>query len=201
MNRLFSDPMLLGRYPDGFAELMPGPVQDDLAVIAAPLDFYGVNYYSPQRVADPSSPLPAATGVALENAPFKLVDVEGYPRTAFDWPVVPDGLRELLTGLRATYGDRLPPVHITESGCAYDDVVGADGAVHDPDRIAYLDAHLRAVAHGDRRRRRRARLLRLVAARQLRVGRGLHQALRPGARRLRHPAAHAQGLVRAGTAT
>jgi beta-glucosidase len=25
-------------------------------------------------------------------------------------------------------------------------VVGADGAVHDPDRVAYLDAHLRAVA-------------------------------------------------------
>jgi beta-glucosidase len=25
-------------------------------------------------------------------------------------------------------------------------VVDADGAVHDPDRIAYLDAHLRAVA-------------------------------------------------------
>jgi beta-glucosidase len=36
-------------------------------------------------------------------------------------------------------------VFITENGCAYDDVVEADGAVHDPDRIAYLDAHLRAV--------------------------------------------------------
>jgi beta-glucosidase len=145
MNKLFSDPMLLGRYPEGFAELMPGPVDDDLAVIAAPLDFYGVNYYNPARVADPSSPVPAAAGVALEGAPFKLVEVEGYPRTAFDWPVVPEGLTELLTSLRSTYGDRLPPVLITESGCAYDDAVSADGAVHDPDRIAYLDAHLRAI--------------------------------------------------------
>ena len=124
---------------------MPGPYDDDLAVNSAPLDFYGVNYYNPARVADPSSPVPSAPGVALEGAPFKLVEVEGYPRTAFDWPVVPAGLTELLTSLRTTYGDRLPPVHITESGCAYDDAVSADGAVHDPDRIAYLDAHLRAI--------------------------------------------------------
>jgi beta-glucosidase len=149
-NRVFSDPMLLGRYPDGIAELMPGPVEEDLAVIHAPVDFYGLNYYNPTRIADPASPLPADPGLdavlSARGAPFKMVRVEGYPRTAFDWPVVPDGLRETLVGLRATYGDALPPVYVTENGCAYDDVVDADGAVHDPDRIAYLDAHLRAVA-------------------------------------------------------
>ena len=146
LNRIFADPMLLGRYPDGFADLMPGPVAEDLAVISAPVDFYGVNYYSPARVADPASPIPPAPGVALENAPFKVVKVEGYPRTAFDWPVVPDGLRELLVGLKTAYGEKLPPIYITENGCAYDDTVGADGAVHDADRVTYLDGHLRAVA-------------------------------------------------------
>ncbi len=149
-NRIFSDSMLLGRYPDGIAELMPGPVEEDLEVIHAPVDFYGLNYYNPTRIADPASPLPADPGLEAvlteRGAPFKMVRVEGYPRTAFDWPVVPDGLRETLVGLRAMYGDALPPVYVTESGCAYDDVVDADGAVHDPDRIAYLDAHLRAVA-------------------------------------------------------
>ena len=145
-NRIFADPMLLGRYPDGFAELMPGPVEEDLGVIHAPIDFYGVNYYNPARVADPSSPLPTGGGLDLEGAPFAMVDIEGYPRTAFDWPVVPDGLRELLVHLHTTYGDALPPVYITENGCAYDDEVAPDGGVHDPDRIAYLDAHLRAVA-------------------------------------------------------
>jgi beta-glucosidase len=74
-----------------------------------------------------------------------MVRVEGYDRTAFDWPVVPDGLREQLVLLRERYGDALPPVHVTENGCAYDDEV-TDGRVDDPDRIAYLDAHLRAVA-------------------------------------------------------
>ena len=105
LNRIFADPMLLGRYPEGFADLMPGPVAEDLAVISAPVDFYGVNYYSPARVADPASPIPPSPGVRSENAPFKVVEVEGYPRTAFDWPVVPDGLRELLVGLKTAYGE------------------------------------------------------------------------------------------------
>ncbi|NUR07031.1 MAG: beta-glucosidase [Nocardioidaceae bacterium] len=147
-NQLFSEPMLRGRYPDGFAELMPGPVQDDLRAISVPLDFYGLNYYNPTRVADPSSSLPAAPGrdMSERGAPFKLVELEGYPRTAFGWPVVPDGLREQLVALHTAYGDLLPPVYVTENGCAYDDEVGPDGQVHDPDRVAYLDAHLRAVA-------------------------------------------------------
>ena len=34
---------------------------------------------------------------------------------------------------------------VTENGAAYVDVVGPDGSVHDPERIAYVDAHLRAV--------------------------------------------------------
>ena len=144
-NRIFADPMLLGRYPEGFAELMPGPVEEDLATIAAPLDFYGLNYYNPARIADPASPVEADGRIALDGAPFKMVRVEGFKRTAFDWPVVPDGLREQLVLLKERYGDALPPVHVTENGCAYDDEV-VDGACEDPERIAYLDAHLRAVA-------------------------------------------------------
>ncbi|WP_077938879.1 MULTISPECIES: GH1 family beta-glucosidase [unclassified Micromonospora] len=135
-NRLFTDPLLGLGYPD-LLDLDPRLVRgDDLAVIAAPLDVLGVNYYNPSgvRAPEPGSPLP-----------FELVELAGYPRTAFGWPVAPDGLRELLTGLRDRYGDRLPPIQVTENGCAYDDVPDADGRVHDPDRIAYLDAHLRAL--------------------------------------------------------
>ena len=143
-NRLFADPVLLGRYPEGFAELMPGPVEDDLAVIHAPLDFYGVNYYNPSRVAGPETDL-QSEGLDIEGLPFTTVPVEGYPRTAFGWPVVPDGLREVLVGLRDDYGSSLPPVYVTESGCAYHDKPGPDGAVHDPERIEYLDGHLRAI--------------------------------------------------------
>ncbi|MEU5905420.1 GH1 family beta-glucosidase [Micromonospora sp. NPDC047467] len=135
-NRLFTGPLLGRGYPDlpGFdpSVIHPG----DLDTIAAPIDVLGVNYYNPTgvRAAEEGSPLP-----------FDLVPLDGYPRTAFDWPVAPDGLRELLGWLRDTYGDALPPIEITESGCAYDDVPDADGQVADPERIAYLDGHLRAV--------------------------------------------------------
>jgi beta-glucosidase len=44
------------------------------------------------------------------------------------------------------YGDHLPPVYVTESGCAYNDAPDPSGRVADQRRIDYLDGHLRAVA-------------------------------------------------------
>jgi beta-glucosidase len=140
-NRLFTDPVLLGRYPDlsafGLGSGSPEFVRDgDLAVISAPIDGLGVNYYNPTRIsALPDSPLP-----------FQLEPIEGYPVTAFGWPVIPAGLTELLVYLRDTYGDRLPPVYITENGCSTADEPAADGSVDDQFRIDYLDGHIRAVA-------------------------------------------------------
>ncbi|HSE71571.1 MAG TPA: GH1 family beta-glucosidase [Nocardioidaceae bacterium] len=144
-NRLFSDPVLRGSYPEGFAALMPGPVEEDLATISARLDFYGVNYYNPVRVAGSSTPAPENALMSGEGMPFVLLPVEGYPTTDFDWPVVPHGLRDLLVMMHQEYDGLLPPVYVTENGCAYNDEPGPDGAVHDQRRIDYLDGHLRAV--------------------------------------------------------
>ncbi|HEX6445508.1 MAG TPA: family 1 glycosylhydrolase [Streptosporangiales bacterium] len=162
-NHLFADPVLLGRYPDdGFGDAMPGPVDDDLHTIATPLDFYGVNYYMPALVGAPRTGADtggsgAAAGTAVgeaglvngmavpEGLPFELHAVEGYPRTDFGWPVVPDGLRQVLVGLRDRYGDRLPPVYVTENGCSYDEHPDETGRVRDDRRIAFHDGHLRAV--------------------------------------------------------
>ncbi|GJF20103.1 MULTISPECIES: GH1 family beta-glucosidase [Streptomyces] len=139
LNRLFADPLLLGRYPDGVGELMPGDVDADLKVIAEPLDRYGVNYYAPTRVGAPRGAESEWGGVRLPaGLPFSVRPIEDRPLTDFGWPVVPEGLTELLTGFRDRYGDRLPPVVITENGCSYE---GLD----DQDRIAYLDAHVRAL--------------------------------------------------------
>jgi beta-glucosidase len=139
-NRLFTDPVLTGRYPDlGAFGVGPGGldcVRDgDLAAISVPVDGLGVNYYMPTRLsALPDSPLP-----------FQMQPIAGYPVTAFGWPVVPAGLTELLLSLREWYGAALPPVYITENGCSVADEVTADRAVHDQARIDYLDGHLRAV--------------------------------------------------------
>ncbi|HZX39702.1 MAG TPA: GH1 family beta-glucosidase [Streptomyces sp.] len=140
-NWMFADPILTGRYPDeNFAALMPGPVAEDLAVISAPLDWYGVNYYHPMLVGAPSNDaLGDFAGVGMPaELPFGLRDIESDERTDFGWPVVPDGLRELLVRLKDRFGDGLPPLYITENGCSYD---GLD----DPRRIAFLDAHLRSL--------------------------------------------------------
>ncbi|MFD4631924.1 GH1 family beta-glucosidase [Streptomyces sp. NPDC058284] len=142
LNRLFADPLLLGRYPEGFGELMPtDDLEADLKVIAEPLDWYGINFYQPTKVGAPPPEGTAAefSGVTLPpELPFAPREIEGYPVTDFGWPVVPEAFTELLTAFRDRYGDRLPPLVITENGCSYD---GLD----DQERIAYLDGHLRAL--------------------------------------------------------
>ncbi|PBC82330.1 MULTISPECIES: glycoside hydrolase family 1 protein [unclassified Streptomyces] len=155
LNRLFAEPVLLGRYPDEeLAALLPGPVAEDLQVIAEPVDRYGINYYQPTLVGAPAAEGAAGTdeatgagkaagtdfgGIRLPpELPFAPREIEGYPRTDFGWPVVPEALTELLVSFRERYGDRLPPVVITENGCSYE-------GIEDRERIAFLDGHLRAL--------------------------------------------------------
>ncbi|MDH6434250.1 beta-glucosidase [Streptomyces sp. SAI-144] len=139
LNRLFADPVLLGEYPAGLGELMPGDVAADLKVIGEPLDFYGVNFYAPTRVGAPQGADIEFGGLTIPaELPFSVREIEDVPVTDFGWPVVPEALTELLTGFRERYADRLPPVVITENGCSYE-------GVDDQDRIAYLDGHIRAL--------------------------------------------------------
>ncbi|MEV6989714.1 GH1 family beta-glucosidase [Streptomyces sp. NPDC093228] len=139
LNRLFSDPLLIGRYPEGIGELMPGDVEADLKVIAEPIDWYGINYYAPTRVGAPQGAEIEFGGLSLPaELPFTVREIEDRPVTDFGWPVVPEALTELLTGFAERYGDRLPPVLITENGCSYE-------GVDDQERIAYLDGHIRAL--------------------------------------------------------
>jgi beta-glucosidase len=59
------------------------------------------------------------------------------------WEVDERGLLDLLLRLKDDYP--AVPLYITENGAAFDDAV-RHGEVHDPDRIAYLDGHLRSCA-------------------------------------------------------
>jgi beta-glucosidase len=137
-NGMFAEPMLLGRYPADLAPLMEELVQEgDVADLRQPLDFYGVNYYNPMKVAATADDAPM---------PFELLELLGYPTTDFGWPIVPDALREWLILFRARYRAALPPIYITESGCSYADGPDADGVVDDQRRIDYLEAHVEAVA-------------------------------------------------------
>ncbi len=145
-NRIFLDPVLRGEYPaDIVADLAHVTDFDfvadgDLTVIATPIDMLGVNNYSCARVGpggpeDSAGPFPG-----LRHA--TLLPPRG-PLTHIGWEQDPDGLYELLVRLYRDYPQ--VPLMITENGAAFPDTVSADGQVHDADRLAYLDGHVRAV--------------------------------------------------------
>jgi beta-glucosidase len=152
-DRLFLDPLLLGRYP-----LLEGvPVVDcsdaDLALISAPLDFLGINWYCPGRITTPrpsASPPPQVLTLddLLAAAPgvfgYARADLAGAERNVMGWPVAPQAFGDVLSWLRTAY-PALPPLHITENGLPAPDVPG----VADEDRIAYLSGCLEQIAAAD----------------------------------------------------
>ena len=146
-NWIFADPILTGAYPKELAPFLPPVPDGDMAIISTPIDWYGINSYNPTLVGAPTSGEAALIdGHELDSSlPFSLREIEGYPRTDFDWPVVPAAFTELLVGFKERYGDQLPPIYITENGAAINDGPDDDGRVPDARRIEYTDAHLRAL--------------------------------------------------------
>lgn len=137
-NRWYLDPLYRGHYPQDvtamYAPFMPDIQPGDMEIIAAPLDFLGVNYYS--RAVIKAGPGP--------EMPFDRERPEGE-YTAMDWEVYPKGLYNLLQRLHSDYNP--PAIYITENGSAYEDVLTPDGKIHDARRTAYLQSHLQAVQH------------------------------------------------------
>jgi beta-glucosidase len=112
----------------------------DLATIAAPLDWLGLNYYFPTTIADdPAGPPPFTREV-------QQPDVR---RTAMEWEIRDEGLERLLMRLTDDYG--ASRIYVTENGSAWPDVVGPDGQVDDPERVRYLEEHLAACARAVRK--------------------------------------------------
>jgi beta-glucosidase len=134
-NRLFTEPILQGTYPDEVAALLAPFTRDrDLELIAAPLDYWGVNYYSVNAVRAVDRPIP-----------LEVVAPAGYHLTDSGWAVSPSGLTDVLVGLHERYGEKLPPLVVSETGCAYADTIDATGQCHDPDRVTFLAAHIDAM--------------------------------------------------------
>jgi beta-glucosidase len=107
----------------------------DLELIARPIDFLGVNYYFVGRVREDPADEPLGASMVPGRPPL----------TAMGWEVEPSGLRELLVRLHRDYG--APALYITENGAAYEDPPPTNGLIADPERTAYLQGHIDAVAH------------------------------------------------------
>jgi beta-glucosidase len=140
-NRWFLDAIFESAYPEDMLALYErgcGPLEairpGDVATISEPIDFLGVNFYRPNLVADdPSRP------------PLELREVEREAEhTAMGWPIVPAALTELLLRLERDYPGT--PLVVTENGAAFHDVLDGGEVVEDPQRCAYLEQHIGAVA-------------------------------------------------------
>ena len=157
LNRLFLEPIFHGHYPPDmlahYANVAPGfgvIREGDLALISQPLDFLGVNYYSPVTVVDESRATEArtagyvvATGDQFPDLRLRGLETPGRDRTAMDWEIQAAGLTALLVRIRDEYTTL--PIYITENGAAFDDYVDPDGNVRDFNRGAYLQEHISAV--------------------------------------------------------
>lgn len=128
-NTVYLDPVLRGRYPDLVSGLAAGirrglgraEREGDLAVIAQPVDFVGVNYYTPT-----------------------VVDAAGrrqvyWPTSASGQQIHAEGLRDLTARVHRDYGR---PLVITETGIP--DRVGSE-PLADQYRIDFLHDHLQAL--------------------------------------------------------
>jgi beta-glucosidase len=144
-NAPFLTAIMEGKYTDGYLKReganAPKVEAGDMEIIGSPLDFVGLNAYTPEYVRADSSP----EGYAVEKRP------DSYPHMASDW---------LFIGPEVTYwavrnvSDLWKPkaLYITENGCSADDMIRADGRIEDTDRVMYLRNHLtqlhRAAAEG-----------------------------------------------------
>jgi beta-glucosidase len=131
LNRWYLDPIVGRGYPEPTpwaAGLARDEVLDgDMELIAAPLDFLGVNYYNQARVRSPFLP------------PLGL-DGDPPERTGMGWEVYPAGLVEVLEFVVSRTGAL--PLYITENGAAYP-IDDADPG-RDPARVSFLRRHLDA---------------------------------------------------------
>ncbi len=161
-NRAFLDPMLRGRYPDELFAITKGICDwsfvqpGDLEQIHQSIDVLGINYYSTNLLAmgdRPQFPQSTEASTAPGASDVDWLPTEG-PHTDMGWNIDPDGLHDLLVRVHDNYPE--VPLMVTENGMACKDqlVVNNDGdkAVHDADRIDYLQRHLaaarRAISEG-----------------------------------------------------
>lgn len=145
-NRWFLDPVFKGHYPADMVEFLAPYLEgldlESISAAAVPTDFIGINYYTRNVIE------------ASDEGFLKSRSLPGAPDnvTGMGWDIYPDGLKNLMVRLKDEYGD--PLIYITENGSAYDDPEPANDLVEDPQRQAYLAAHLdavkRAIAEGVR---------------------------------------------------
>ena len=121
------DAAVTGRYPEeteAFRQLNERIFEQDRKIISEPMDFIGLNVYN---------------GIPVDRYGNKVRKVPGFPKTALKWPVTPECM---YYGPKFLHQRYQLPIIITENGQSCNDRIFLDGAVHDIDRIDFLQRYL-----------------------------------------------------------
>ena len=117
---------------------------EDRAVMGAPIDWIGENYYTVMRVAPADAGAGGGDSIGQDASMFPGCPPMSFaprpPLTEMGWEVVPEGIVTACEQI----ADALPgiPIWVTENGAAVPEVTRPDGSVDDAWRIEYIDAHL-----------------------------------------------------------
>jgi beta-glucosidase len=124
-----------GRYTEAYLTAAgadaPKFTAEDLRAISSPLDFVGINVYTPVYV----QAIGAAPGV--EVVPL----AKSHPRMASSWQAFgPEALYWAPRHVQKIWN--VKEIYITENGCGTTDTPAADGVVYDTDRLMFLRSYL-----------------------------------------------------------
>ena len=146
----FLDPSVLGEYPAELVslikkhELMPETTSEELAIIKEnTVDFLGVNYYQPLRVAAPQY-------LANPESPF-------FPTVYFDhyqmpgrkmnphrgWEIYERGIYDIAMNLKENYGNIKWILTENGMGVEGEEKFKVDGMIQDDYRIDFIKGHLK----------------------------------------------------------
>ena len=146
MNAGYLTAILEGHYTDAFLAYAganaPRFTAEEMKIIAAPIDFVGLNIYMPQHYVTASD---APAGFSL--LPFPT----SFPHMESDWlRIGPEAIYWGPRNVAKVWG--VKEIYISENGTSAADRVLADGSIADLDRIMYLRNYLtqlqRATADG-----------------------------------------------------
>lgn len=130
-NAMFLTVVMEGRYTDLYLSRLgadaPQFTAEEMKVIGSPMDFIGLNLYTPAYVlADVS-----AKGYAMVPSP------SSYPHMFSSWlDIGPEALYWGPKLVQELWG--VKEIYITENGASSDDKFSPDGQLYDTDRIMYL---------------------------------------------------------------
>jgi beta-glucosidase len=145
-NAPFLTVILEGKYTDAYLKEAgkdaPKFTDEDLKIVASPVDFVGINVYKPAFYAMASDQAPG-----WREIPF----ARSHPKMFNSWlSLGPEAIYWAPKFVQSLWGAK--EIFITENGCASDDVLADDGNVYDTDRVMFLRSYVtqlqRATADG-----------------------------------------------------